>query len=88
MNKRGWLETNGTPWNGVKGTNADAPGRRSSSVSAPGSERSDVPGEDGEDVRLSVSSGREEQDRLLGDDGGIRGNAFSCSSSGRSERER
>lgn len=88
MNKSGWLEANGTPWNGAKGTNADAPGRRSSSVSAPGSERRDVPGEDGEDGRLSVSSGREEQDRLLGDDGGMGGGAFSCSSSGRPERER
>ena len=38
--------------------------------------RMNVPGEDGEDGRLSVLSGREEQDHLLGDDGGIRGGAF------------
>lgn len=87
MNKSGWLGTNGTVCNDERGKNADALGRRLSSVSAPGSERSDGPGEDGEDGR-SVSSGREEQDRLLGDDGGIWGNAFSCSSSGRPERER
>lgn len=44
MNRRGWLGTKGTR-EGTRGSHMDMSGRRSSSVSAPGSERSDVPGD-------------------------------------------
>ena len=56
---------------GTGGADTEGSERRSSSVSAPGSERRDEPGEDGGDCGLSASSGRHEQERLLGDDGGI-----------------
>jgi hypothetical protein len=60
MNKRGWLGTKGTR-EGIGGSHTDMSGRRPSSVSAPGSERSDVPGDSGcGGCELSASSGRQE----------------------------
>jgi len=59
MNRRGWLGTNGTR-EGVGGSHTSMSGRRSSSVSAPGNERSDIPGDGGGGggCELSASSGR------------------------------